>query len=50
VQCVNNSILGAADKTLSEFTGMISTSNHIIDDTVVVETDADVLWITETAV
>jgi len=38
-----------AEKTLSEFTGMISTSNHIMDDTVMVETDADVIWITETA-
>ncbi len=38
-----------ADKTLSEFTGMVSTSNHIMDDTVIVETDADVIWITETA-
>ena len=38
-----------ADKTLSEFTGMISTSNHIMHNTVMVETDADVIWITETA-
>ena len=38
-----------ADKTVSDFTGMISTSNHIMDDTVMVETDADVIWITETA-
>ena len=38
-----------ADKTVSDFTGMISTSNHIMDDTVTVETDADVIWITETA-
>lgn len=37
------------DKTVSDFTGMISTSNHIMDDTVMVETDADVIWITETA-
>ena len=37
------------DKTLSEFTGMISTSNHIMDDIVIVETDADVIWVTETA-
>ena len=27
---------------------MISTSNRITDDTVLVETDADVIWITET--
>ena len=37
------------DKTLSTFDGMISTSNHISEDTVTVETDADVIWITETA-
>lgn len=37
------------DKTLSKFDGMISTSNHISEDTVTVETDADVIWITETA-
>ena len=39
----------AADRSLSEFTGLISTSNHIVGDTVMVETDANVIWITETA-
>ena len=28
---------------------MISTSNHISEDTVTIETDVDVIWITETA-
>ena len=28
---------------------MISTSNHIIEDAVTIQTDADVIWITETA-
>ena len=38
-----------ADKTLSNFDGMISTSNHIAEETVTIETDADVIWITEIA-
>ena len=37
----------AAEQTRSEFTGMISTSNQIVDETVEVETDADVVWVTE---
>ncbi|KAL3159732.1 hypothetical protein ABBQ38_010138 [Trebouxia sp. C0009 RCD-2024] len=37
------------DRTVSKFDGMISTSNHISEDTVVIETDADIIWITETA-
>ncbi len=30
-----------------EMTGLVSTSNYMIADQVKVETDADILWVTE---
>ena len=36
-----------ADNTKMEMTGLVSTSNHMIADHVEVETDADILWVTE---
>lgn len=38
---------GVAANARSEFTGLISTSNQIVGEVVEVETDADVVWITE---